>query len=126
MKKILIILSLLILCCACDKTSKDKKLDINDSDDFKYNDISYSNYSEYICFHFYDNHKYSLYDCDSEPTDLPFDSEFECKAYYFEDESKMKFKCKHSRSSTIDIIEWTKNKFIFEYNGKEYSLVAQK
>ena len=121
MKKLLIIFCLLILCCAC---GKDKKLDINDSDEFKYTDVSYSNLSEYICFHFYDNHKYSLYDCDSEPTGLPFDSEMECKAYYFEDESKMKFKCEYGGSSTIDIIEWTKDKFVFEYKGEKYSLTS--
>ena len=123
MKKILIIICLL-LCSACANKANDKKLNIENSDEFKYNDVSYSNYDEYICFHFYDNHKYSLYDCDSEPTDFPFDSEMECKAYYFEDESKMKFKCEYGGSSTIDVIKWTEEEFVFEYKDKRYSLTV--
>ena len=72
------------------------------------------------CLTFEDNNKYTLYDCDSEPTEFPFDSEWECTPYYNDKQRIIVFKCKSGTTSTIDILTWNKNEFIFKFDGKDY------
>lgn len=79
------------------------------------------------CLTFYRDGKYSMYDCDSEPTRYFFDSENEC-SYKYEKEY-MKFKCKYNYSNIKDrkikIINWDYKEFRFIYNGDEKTFYAR-
>ena len=91
-------------------------------------DITYQEYKdgeyEYACITFYKDNKYSLYDCDSEPTNYPFDSEWECEPKY--DGKKITFECLDNKKVTIDIVKWDKEEFVFKYNGEEHTFKITK
>ena len=84
-------------------------------------DVTYVSEDEDACLTFYKNGKYSLYDCDSEPTDYFFDSESECTYTYTN--GYMNFKCKYKDSkykdSKIRILNWNEEEFKFVYDNKE-------
>ena len=86
-----------------------------------YYDITYISKDHDACLTFYNQKEYSLYDCDSEPTDYFFDSESECTYKY--DGKYIKFKCKYNiqdtKTNKIKVLSWTKDKFEFIYNNKK-------
>ena len=92
--------------------------------------ITYREYKddEFIdaCLTFYDDNKYSLYDCDSEPTNYPFDSEWECKAEYDNGRNEIIFKCLEDKKVKIKINKWDKEEFVFEYDNKEHTFKVEK
>lgn len=85
----------------------------------------YKKYIEYYddgvtpmaCLTFIDEHNYSLYDCDSEPTNYFFDSENEC-TYSYNGEN-LEFDCVYPtvHEQKIRVLEWTEKEFSFEYDG---------
>jgi len=82
------------------------------------------NGTDYACITFYDNGKYSLYDCDSNPTKYPFDSENEC-TYVFDNKAHiMNFYCKDNQNYDIKVLKWNEIEFSFEYAGQKKTFVA--
>lgn len=83
-------------------------------------DVTYVSEDEDACLTFYKNGKYSLYDCDSEPTDYFFDSESECTYTY--KNGYMNFICKYinpkHKDSKIRILNWNEEEFKFEYDDE--------
>ena len=78
MKKICLLLIGLFLITGCAKEEVPFK-------DVRYQEIDEEGNTAWACITFYGKGSYSLYDCDSEPTSYPFDSEWECKyKFYFE------------------------------------------
>ena len=84
-------------------------------------DVTYVSENEDACLTFYKNGKYSLYDCDSEPTDYFFDSESECTYTYTN--GYMNFKCKYKdpkhKDSKIRILNCNEEEFKFVYDDEE-------
>lgn len=91
--------------------------------DAPYKDLTYSATNGRACLTFYKNGKYSMYDCDSEPTSYYFDSENECTYKYYSVSKKIKFKCKHEteykHKNYIKVLEWDNKHIKFIYEGKE-------
>lgn len=90
--------------------------------DAPYLDITYSAKNEHACLTFYKNGKYTMYDCDSEPTSYFFDDENECKYNYVPEENKVYFICENSvwniNSGSIKIFKWTDKEIVFDYKGE--------
>lgn len=84
-------------------------------------DVTYVSENEDACLTFYKDGKYSLYDCDSEPTEYFFDSESECTYTYTN--GYMIFKCKYKDSkhkdSKIRVLNWNEEEFKFVYDDEE-------
>lgn len=121
MKNKIFIISLtlmfLLTGCAFDKDMK-----------VKYTNITYREENDgWACLTFYDDGDYSMYDCDSEPTNYFFDSEAECTYKYTGD--KIKFKCKYyineHKNNYIEIKEWDKSVLKFTIDGQEKVFYAQ-
>lgn len=121
MKNKIFIISLtlmfLLTGCAFDKDMK-----------VKYTNITYREENDgWACLTFYDDGDYSMYDCDSEPTNYFFDSEAECTYKYTGD--KIKFKCKYDinkhKNNYIEIKEWDKSVLKFTMDGQEKVFYAQ-
>lgn len=93
--------------------------------DAKYMNITYQEeHGEYACLRFLKDGEYSMYDCDSEPTSYFFDNENEC-TYSFDNKDTIYFDCKYkSNQNKIKVIEWTKDAFIFEIDGKVKNFYA--
>lgn len=93
----------------------------------KYMDITYQEeHDDYACITFYKNGKYSMYDCDSEPTPYFFDNENEC-TYSYDGKKYISFNCKYKTykfNNSIKVLEWTKEKFIFEIDGEVKNFYA--
>lgn len=91
--------------------------------DAPYTDITYSAKDEWACLTFYKNGKYTLYDCDSEPTDYFFDSDNKCTYKYYSKIKIIKFKCKYKtkllQKNYIKILEWDKKHIKFDYEGEK-------
>ncbi len=89
--------------------------------------ITYVGDDNLACLTFYKDGSYSLYDCDSEPTNYFFDSENECTYTYKKE--YMSFECKYnyskSKNKKIKILNWTKDEFKFEYNNKVKTFTAK-
>ena len=117
-KKLLIIIALIVLFVFMIIL-----LSVFNRKDVPYTDITYSARGEWACLTFYKNGKYSLYDCDSEPTDYFFDSENECTYKYFSNNKIIKFKCKYKTKykhrDYIKILEWDNKHIKFDYEGKK-------
>ena len=83
--------------------------------------IEYEEEDDYLgraCITFYHSGEYTLFDCDSEPTRYPFDSEWNCQ-YELEDD-KIHFTCPDSEDTTIKVTRWSEGEFFFMYEGKEH------
>ncbi|MDO4995722.1 MAG: hypothetical protein Q4E69_00945 [Bacilli bacterium] len=93
--------------------------------DAKYLGIMYQEeHDEYACLTFDTNGRYSLYDCDSEPTSYFFDDENEC-TYSYDNKDTIYFDCKYkSKQNKIKVVEWTKDVFRFEIDGKVKNFYA--
>lgn len=106
-----------VLLTGCQK--KEEKKENNQEIKPIYN-VKYKEVGEYACITFRDEKKYSMYDCDSEPTHYFFDSESECE-YEFKG-NKIYFDCKYEyeehKRDYIEIITWTKDELIFNYEGE--------
>ena len=70
------------------------------------------------CITFYHNGEYTLFDCDSEPSHYPFDSEWNCK--YELENDEIHFTCPDSEDTTIKLTRWSEGEFYFIYEGKEH------
>lgn len=115
MKKFLILFFILFILTGCNSNLKDA-----DYEDIWYQEINTlddETYTLWACIEFYDNGNYNLYDCDSEPTEYPFDNEWECKYKYHD--NIMDFKCKIGKGGSIKILKWDEETFEFEYDGKK-------
>lgn len=93
----------------------------------KYTNIKYrENKTDYACITFYPDGDYSMYDCDSEPTEYFFDSESECTYKYIG--NKLEFDCEYTiydhKNNYIEIIEWTDKIFKFNIEGKVKTFYA--
>ena len=87
-----------------------------------YLDITYSSRNDQLaCLTFYKNGKYSMYDCDSEPTLYFFDSENNCTYKYSHLSNKIIFNCKYKvnykHNNYIKVLEWDNKHIKFEYEG---------
>ena len=86
-KKIFIIIPILVLLIVIlvivfTKYKKNNEVLMEAHRGIIYREVGYD-----ACLSFYDDDVYSLYDCDSEPTDYPFDSEWECE-YFFDNKEE--------------------------------------
>jgi len=81
--------------------------------------IIYREVGNDACISFYDDDVYSLYDCDSEPTSYPFDSEWECEYFFDNSEEIITFKCVDKDDIKIKVLSWTEDEFSFLFDGKE-------
>ena len=90
-------------------------------------DVTYTNDEGNACLTFYKNGKYSMYDCDSEPTDYFFDSENECTYSYKKD--YIYFDCRYNYSNLKDnkikILSWNKQEITFKYGNKTETFKAK-
>ena len=116
MKKILILTFLLLILSGCEKKEEENKTEYQDA---PYLDTRYRGDNGQACLTFYKNGRYSMYDCDSEPTDYKFDSESECKYNYDKENNKIYFKCKNVKDNYIKIKKWDKEHITFIYEGEE-------
>lgn len=107
MKKYLVI-GLLLLSVGCKKVVPKGNFDI-------IYDTTYVGDEGTACLTFHKD-GYSLYDCDSEPTNYFFDSENECTYIYNKD--TMRFKCEYNNGGNIKILNWTKEEFKFKYKNE--------
>lgn len=113
MKKLLVVIAMLFLVTGCSK-----------NEEVPYPGIRYQEVREdenelhtvWACIRFLDNGKYSLYDCDSEPTSYAFDNEWECTYKY--QNNKMRFNCKYGDGAVIKITKWDEETFEFIYDGE--------
>lgn len=116
MKKVLVLLIGVLLITGCsNKEENDKDAKIEELLNVRYHEVD-----NMACITFYGEGRYSMYDCDSEPTNYFFDSESECT--YELNGNKMNFKCEHEiqehKNNYIEILEWTKDTFKFKMDGK--------
>ena len=83
-------------------------------------EISISGYCS--CLTFYPNNKFSEYDCDSEPTDMPFSGEFYNEYVYDRDENMITFKSnlKEFKDVKAKVIEWTDKKLVLKVINSKY------
>ena len=90
--------------------------------DAPYLNITYSARNDWACLTFYRNGRYTMYDCDSEPTNYFFDDEHECTYKYFKKESRLEFDCKIEPNpdgkNSIKVLEWDKKHIKFLYYGQ--------
>lgn len=118
----ILILILLITTIVCVKIKNHKK----GGKDGIYN-ITYVSKESDACLTFYNKSNYSLYDCDSEPTDYFFDTESECTYKY--DGTYITFKCKYNiqnaKTNKIKVIKWDEKTFEFEYEGKSETFTSK-
>ena len=100
----------------------------NKSNAKSFYNITYVSSDNDACLTFYDASTYSLYDCDSEPTDYFFDSENECTYDY--DGKYMTFDCKYYSQAIstdkIEVLKWDKQIFKFTYENKDLTFKAKK
>ena len=82
------------------------------------------NGKDYACITFYQDGDYSLYDCDSEPTNYPFDSEWNCTYSFDNKNGVISFSCPDSRDTSIKVVRWTEKEFSFEYEGEKKTFIA--
>ena len=126
-KKLLIIIPVLVLLVAilCIVYFVKHK---NNGDAFEpHYSITYQeNGTDYACLTFYQDGDYSLYDCDSEPTDYLFDSEWDCKYSLDKKKGMINFICPNSENVNIKVKKWSETEFIFEYKGEEKTFYATK
>ena len=82
-------------------------------------DVTYTSDANDACLTFYKKGKYSMYDCDSEPTAYFFDSENECT--YKTKNSEIRFNCKYgdNKNGKIKVLSWNNEKFEFMYEGEK-------
>lgn len=92
-----------------------------------YYNITYVGDNGNACLTFINKKEYSMYDCDSEPTNYFFDSEAECSYKITGDE--IIFDCKYDIYNTklkkIKVTNWTNSEFTFIYNGEEKTFKAE-
>ena len=67
------------------------------------------------CATFGENNKFYEYDCDSEPSSMPFSGEL-YDTYEYKN-GKIKFTGKNVMPVTGKVLEWTKDKFVIKVNG---------
>ena len=91
------------------------------NDEISYYDIKYSIVKDSYCscLTFMKNNKFSEYDCDSEPTDMPYSGEFYNKYYYNKDDSSIVFRGKGESDIYVKILEWDKNKLKLQVSGSK-------
>lgn len=110
-----------------NKTDKENTTGSSKENIKPYYNIRYVGDEGTACLTFYNENEYSLFDCDSEPTEYFFDSEDECTYKISGDE--MIFDCKYnimnSKTHKIKITKWTKDEFSFIYNGKEKTFIKE-
>ena len=97
--------------------------DSNKGQDAPYLNLVYSpSEGPSACLEFYKNGKYSLFDCDSEPTDYFFDSENECTYKYSKMSKRITFDCihktKYKNRGYIEVLEWDNKHIKFDYEGE--------
>lgn len=98
-------------------------------EDAPYLNIRYREKDEWACLEFRTNGSYTMYDCDSEPTNYFFDSENECTYNYLKEKSEVNFKCKSSvygiKNKSIKILEWDEKKIKFSFDKEEKTFYAE-
>lgn len=91
--------------------------------------IRYERKDGWACLEFREDGDYTMYDCDSEPTNYFFDSENECIYKYLNDKKEINFKCEASvwdiEEKNIKIENWTRNKITFTIDGKTETFYAK-
>lgn len=110
------------------KTNEINNINNNSLSDIKpYYNIKYVGDDGLACLTFLNNKEYSLFDCDSEPTEYFFDSEDECTYKLNDDE--MIFNCKYnimnSKTNKIKLTKWNKDEFSFIYNGNNKTFKSE-
>ena len=85
-----------------------------------YTGITYFARNERACLVFHKNGKYSMNNCDGEPTNYFFDDEHECTYKYLKEENKLEFNCEiePDPNGTIKVLEWDIKHIKFIYKGK--------
>lgn len=114
MKKVFLFFVIILFVCGCSK-----KIDLASKKDVEFVNIIYREENNgYACITFFEE-GYTMYDCDSEPTNYFFDSENECDYSYTGD--RIYFDCKYNyqdhKNDYIDIMEWNENNFVFIMDG---------
>ena len=84
----------------------------------EFKNIEYSMTSYCSCLSFYDNNEFGEYDCDSEPTDMPFSGEFYDKYEYYSN-GKIIFKGKGQKPIHAKILSWDKEKLVIKVLGSK-------
>lgn len=124
MKKIIIIFVLLIL-CSCSVNSND---DVpKEYQSIRYQEVDSENQTQYACITFFAKGEYSMYDCDSEPTNYFFDNENECNYEYDSEDKEIEFDCKYDYSDedTITNVYFDKDTFKFTIEGEEKTFKSE-
>lgn len=76
---------------------------------FPYDDVSYSiPLGEYCsCLHLWDDNVFSEYDCESEPSSMPFSGEFYDRYYYDKKNNVIIFKGRGRKNIKASVLKWT-------------------
>ena len=113
----LVVVALIILLLVF---SKNNKSDDKDTNSIKaVYDIKYSiPKDEYCsCITFYSNGKFSEYDCESEPSEMPFAGEFYDKYTY--NSNKITFKGNGVKDVTAEVLNWNQDKLTLKVLGSK-------
>ena len=106
-----------------------EKSEIGNGSDAPYLEIRY-NSNDRACLTFYENGKYSMYNCDSDPTNYFFDNENDCTYKYYSSSNKIIFKCnynsKYKHHNYIKVLEWDENHIKFDYEGDIKTFKAER
>ena len=115
-RKILIIISLIVLIVLTTVICFSK-----DSIPKKYLNIKYIiKKNDYCsCITFLNNSKFFEYDCDSEPTNMPYSGEYYDKYVYKSKEKTIIFKGHNMKPINAEIIFWNENKLVLKVNGSK-------
>ena len=118
-----ILILLIVIIVVINRPKKDETKGVEEWTSYIYTTYR-ENGTDYACITFYDNDKYSLYDCDSEPTNYPFDSENEC-IYSFDNKAHIiYFDCKDEKKYEIKVLKWNEKEFSFEFEKQKKTFIA--
>lgn len=108
-----VLLSIVVITVCCLSIKKEEV-----SDPILYSDVSYEipKGSYCSCLTFYSNNKFSEYDCDSEPSNMPFSGEFYEEYVYDSNKKIITFKSNLKRFKDIkaEVIEWNEEKLVIK------------